>query len=738
MCSSSTGISGSSVVSRGEHRVRGDVTMPDGTPVPGVAISNGLDIVDTGPDGSFNIDRHGSFVTMSRPSGFRADRWWERATERPIRFVLEPEEQALPFTFAHLTDIHMTVDPSHPRRGEIAKGAFRLDRDGVFPREVQRFLEALPNAAPEVQRIVVTGDLVDNGHALEFEAFRDTMALSPVPIDVIPGNHDHMTGGHSTRISRHGYAINDGDPALYESYFGPRWFSFAVAGLHFVAVDWHTHELGIDHSDQNSWLACEISRLDEAQPWVLLCHDQPSATILDEAPRPPIATFSGHWHTSRVITVGPTLHVNSAPTFFAGLDYSPPSFRVVTWDGETLSIGTRAVPSFEPGSGVDIDMVTTDPDGSRRPSPESSTVWTAQLAGTGLRQSPVVRGDVIVAATFLDDVPRGFIESVDARSGDLLWRTPLRSAAKSTPAVAGENVVVAEVSGDVVAVRLDSGEEVWRTSSSDPLRRFSWAPPVVAGTRVVLGDQTDLRCLDASTGAVLWRRTDIGPHHNLVGHAAPLIVDDVVYIGLWPTPRHPIALSLQSGEHVWRFPDDPGSSQDLLRSPRLIGTAVHDAASDSIIFPAHGGTTAVDRTTASLRWSTPHGGGFSPATPVVTERGILVTIGVAGLRLLDRDDGEVVWDVPIHGSSSSPMSSYAKAPHTAFAPALPVPGDGGRSEFLLPGLDGAVRRVTDDGSIIGVEQFSAPFASAFVPLDDDVLAMDVSGALHRLRGSVAS
>jgi hypothetical protein len=37
---------------------------------------------------------------------------------------------------------------------------------------------------------------------------------------------------------------------------------------------------------------------------------------------------------------------------------------------------------------------------------------------------------------------------------------------------------------------------------------------------------------------VLWRRTDIAPHHNLVQHAQPLIIDDLLVMGFWPTPQH--------------------------------------------------------------------------------------------------------------------------------------------------------------------------------------------------------
>lgn len=44
---------------------------------------------------------------------------------------------------------------------------------------------------------------------------------------------------------------------------------------------------------------------------------EPLRGLLDVAPRPPLATFSGHWHTSRVTRTDGALHVNTPSTFFA-------------------------------------------------------------------------------------------------------------------------------------------------------------------------------------------------------------------------------------------------------------------------------------------------------------------------------------------------------------------------------------------------------------------------------------
>ena len=125
----------------------------------------------------------------------------------------------------------------------------------------------------------------------------------------------------------------------------------------------------------------------------------------------------------------------------------------------------------------------------------------------------------------------------------VLWTSRTASAVKVAPAVVGDLVVTAEVTGDVTAYRAETGEPLWVRPSSDPLRRFAWGAPTPAADSVVVGDQADLRRLDAATGKVIWRRTDLAPHHNLVNHAAPLMVGDLVAVGCWPSPQYPIGLT---------------------------------------------------------------------------------------------------------------------------------------------------------------------------------------------------
>lgn len=707
--------------------MHGTVRASDGSGVPGVAVTNGRVSVLTDAHGHYVLPADGTFVSIRRPAGFTADRWWHRTgdlTDAPD-FVLTPLEQTLPFEFVHLTDTHLSVPtaPQTPRR------AASLYPEGSSTGQFQNLLSRLPEVAPQAQAVFLTGDLVDEGTATEYESLLRVLSSSARPVYAIAGNHDHMNGESSSVVSPNGYLTNSGDPALYEQHMGPRWYSFDVPGLHVVAMDWHTHELGLDAALQEEWLRGDLALVPEDTPWILLFHDQPSAAVLNVAQRPPVATFSGHWHTSRVVRIGETLHVNTPPTFFAGLDYSPPLLRRIVWDGETVTVHSDVV---EPDTAQPSPVVSTTATvvGSTAPTAPEAARWITSVPGAAVRQGIAAADDDIVVGSQLEDAAAGSVDLIDRATGRIRWSAGTDASVKSTPAISERLVVVADVSGAVHAFTRDSGTLAWTCPSSDPYRRFAWGAPVIAGDRVIVGDQADLRSLDLHTGDVLWRRTDIAPHHNLCNHSAPLIVDDLVIVGFWPSPQYPLGIDLATGRDRWVAPGPEAAAQfapDALKRLLIMGTGAHDTAGGTAILPAHGFTLAVDIAHGKRRWTSPHAGGFSPAAPVVTDRGILVTVGGVGLRMLDRADGHLVWETKLDVVAPLPFQPYSKVGGVVLAPPTVV-GD----RVVLPCLDGTVRTLTFDGQVIGTVALGAPIAAPLTDTGDLLVGVDVDGGVFGL------
>lgn len=687
--------------------MRGRVVDSSGRPRAGVTVSDGVTVTRTALDGTFGIDVSGPFVFVTRPAGWTCMRWFVRAGEADAEFVLTPETEPFPYRFVHLSDTHLSAASSAPRN---------------YPRSVElgtgnaftRFLTGLPDRVEDASAVIVTGDLTDLGLDDEFADLRSSVAASPLPVHLLPGNHDHMAGSITGLVSRNNYRIHDGDPTGYERNIGPRWYSFDLPGLHVVALDWLTHEIGLDHEAQDAWLRADLESLPVDRPWILLSHDQPWWSILSGLPRRPLATFSGHRHASRVVEVDGTLHVSTPTPLFAGLDFSPPSYRVVTWDGERITLQTRTV------AGRGLERATFGPAVSRRRQTAPPWRWRHQLPGGGHRAPVRVAADVVLAPIKIEDRPAGGVDALALSDGSLLWRTELGSSVKTTPAVQDEAVLVVEVSGDLVCLALLDGAQRWRVESPDPLRLFAFADPVVASGLVVVGDTSHLRAYDAVTGQLRWERTDLAPYQTIVAQAAPVVVGDTLVVGAWPSVATTIGLDLRTGSTRW-----PQGADLLRRNPTPLGTPLYDRSSDALYFATPDSLVRVDPASGVQVWSAGMRLPFNPATPVATPHGIATVDAGEGLILFDRDTGAVRWRSTVASSASLAMKSYTRTPHRLFAPPTLVGG-----LLVAPGLDGFLHLVeAKTGRGVGSLDLGVPIAAPLVAADDLLLAVGVDGGV---------
>lgn len=691
--------------------MRGHVRTRAGTPSPGVHVSDGVTVTTTAHDGSFTLDPLGPFVFVTRPAGTTCSTWFVRSTVAEAEFVLDADEDVFPHRFVHISDTHLGAGP---RKGSLYPQPVEIGDQEVFT----RFLTRLPELEPGLRSVIATGDLTDLGLDEEYAALKAAVDASPLPLHLLPGNHDHLGGEITGLISRTGYALHDGDPAAYERHIGPRWYSFDLPGLHVVALDWHTHEIGLDHGTQDAWIRADLGSVPAGTPWVLLSHDQPWHSILDGLPSQPIATFSGHRHTSRVVQVGPTLHVNTPTSLFGALDFSPPSFRVVTWDGSRISLRTRSLDGPGTATFAAPERPTRRPDAAR---------WRHQLPGAAHRAAARPAGDLVLVAVKDEDRPAGGVDAVDVRDGSLRWRATGRSAVKGTPAVDGDTVIAVEVSGDVVGLALADGTQRWRTPSPDPLRLFAFADPLVHDGIAVVGDLSHLRGLDTATGALRWERTDLTPYQTIVDHAAPVIAGDTVVVGSWPMPQTLFGLDVATGETRWPStpPGRRGPDTSITAGDTSIGTPLVDDKTGDLFVSGLGFLARVDATSGRAVWRRPMTLPWNPAGPVATDIGIAAVDSGHGVVLLDREDGSEIWSTTVDGAAPFAMSSYRRTPHAVFAG--PTVLD---ATLLVPGLDGVLHVLAvGSGERLGGIDLGVAMAAPVVLAGDVVVAVGVDGGV---------
>lgn len=660
----------------------------DGRGLAGVAVSDGLHVTKTAEDGGFSLPGYGHFVFLTRPSGYTTDDWFSPAEGGPITFEVFAENQPVPFSFAQVTDLHLSLgDPSFgPGAGDAT---IWFDEEGMHDRIVTTpavLDELLRELAAQAVRFVVgTGDLTNNGTEAEYVALRNAAAAPPVPLRLIPGNHDH----HSAEAD-----LAAGGLLPWEHHIGPRWYSFDYGGVHFAAIDWFTHLLGIDSDIQEQWLDADLAAVGRDVPVVLLTHDQMGTDFFDRLRRLPIASFSGHWHTTRAATVGGTRHYNTGPATFGGLDYSPASYRLCTWDGADLSVTTVA----RGDAALASSTFWSAPSATSRRS-RGSEAWSTRLNGGTQFAAPVITDGVVLATSKDENAPRGFLAAFDLATGDRLWQVELGTGAKASPVVAGSLAIAASASGEVVAVEIATGEVRWRSMLDDPLLLWLYHRPALCDGALFLGDVARFSSISVADGSTLWTRTDLGQRENLTSFVHPAVVDGTLLVGFAGQVPPLWGLDPATGATRWPVGVEPGSmyrrpsAELVVHLPQVVvgGVTADPGGKDAYVVRLGSRIERLRAGDGSVVWSAPLTGWFNPAPPLVSGDAVIAVSNVGEVHSFDRESGTPRWSALLPGEAPVAMGSYRASGPVLLAAPVAV-GD----HLLVAGGDGRITALSQE------------------------------------------
>ena len=169
---------------------------------------------------------------------------------------------------------------------------------------------------------------------------------------------------------------------------------------------------------------------------------------------------------------------------------------------------------------------------------------------------------------FRSDVTRsGFTEGAGPTGNNLVWfqrgiNTGSYTAAKSSPAVNGDLVVIGGDTGFVSAFHKYSGRKVWEFETGDSDRGVHSSPAIYDDTVFIGSYDHRVYALDLPTGKKLWSY-DTG---GWVG-SSPVIHDGMLFVGSDVGYRNGqlLALDSDSGTLVWAF----NASSDVHSSPAV-------------------------------------------------------------------------------------------------------------------------------------------------------------------------
>ena len=235
--------------------------------IAGVVVCSRSECAATDDDGTYDVQVEPGYrvVWVRQPDGYRAVRgFWRRVPADPFEWLVSfPLEESAPlpvraFSFIHASDTHLDEE-SLPR--------FRRLREITEERGVDF--------------VLITGDLIKDALRVpeetareRFELFRKEKSDFPVPVWVVPGNHENFG------IERELSGVSEDNPlygkAMYRRFLGPTYYSFDYGGVHFVALDtvdiegqWYYAHVD---ATQMSWLDEDLSTVAADTPVVTFNH----------------------------------------------------------------------------------------------------------------------------------------------------------------------------------------------------------------------------------------------------------------------------------------------------------------------------------------------------------------------------------------------------------------------------------------------------------------------------------
>ncbi len=266
----------------------------------GVLVSDGITIVETDNQGSYNLDTEEPFVFIIIPDGYRTDKWYLSKKSNRYDFPLTETKNDNDY-FAVASDIHYAKNEE-----DFAEAL----SDRWMEYDANIYLEKLKQKMESIKPsfVIALGDMGASIREIEDEKGVEQLETVKNYLDIEGSDIYYAVGNHE---------VDKTDPnpkAVYQKVFGPSYYSFNRNEVHFIVLDLHeiiNNDFTYTIDDkQLKWLEADLKYVDNRTPIVVFSHEP----ICDIANTPNnkklielLATFkinaniSGHLHHMAVL-----------------------------------------------------------------------------------------------------------------------------------------------------------------------------------------------------------------------------------------------------------------------------------------------------------------------------------------------------------------------------------------------------------------------------------------------------
>ncbi|HAL55515.1 MAG TPA: hypothetical protein DCP63_03280 [Bacteroidetes bacterium] len=244
-------------------RIRGAVRS-HGKGVPNVAISDGLSVVKTGSDGTFDLHSVSTrdFVFMTIPPGYAI----AQNPTGTARFYqpIEPRTNG---------DATALFDIAQLPHSDTMHAFFQLaDPQTLDEADVSRFRrETVPDVYAMARQLadrslfgVACGDIMFD-RLQYFPEYEQGVKEMSIPFFQVLGNHDVERQARTDEASS----------ATFRRHFGPTYYSFNRGEIHYVVLDdifWFGSYIGYLDQPQLDWLRADLAHVERGKTVVVFMH----------------------------------------------------------------------------------------------------------------------------------------------------------------------------------------------------------------------------------------------------------------------------------------------------------------------------------------------------------------------------------------------------------------------------------------------------------------------------------
>jgi outer membrane protein assembly factor BamB len=234
------------------------------------------------------------------------------------------------------------------------------------------------------------------------------------------------------------------------------------------------------------------------------------------------------------------------------------------------------------------------------------------------------------------------VVAMDAKSGQIVWKTNLKPKSKRDKLGFGGGVAFADgklyvASGFRFVAQLDAatGKLAWRTATESPIHG---APNVSGGRVFVISTDNELLVYDAATGASIWDYQALVEPARILGASSPAVSGDAV-VGAFASGEL-VALRTSNGNQLW--------NSTLAKSARTNALSeIRDVAGRPVIYKgdvyaaSHSGAfAATDLRSGAARWMISVA---STDTPWPAGDVVFITSTAGEVICVSRETGQAYW-----------------------------------------------------------------------------------------------